>query len=199
MDRPQKALVRIATWHPQAERSARIASDFGAIVRGERLRAVLCGVSDVGGIVVGAFAGDELRGYATLVPSSALARERWENLPDTFELGSFEVVRSSRRQGIGTELLGRLHATVPIDNLLLFARGLVSHWDLAFSPLPPIGYRRLLLRMLDRVGFQRWETDDPEVNEHPLNFLAVRTGLSAPVSSLVAFADCSSRGGDMWS
>lgn len=197
VDPSRVAPVRIETWHTQAERSARVAGDFGAIVRSERLSVVLRKVNDLGGVIVTAVAEDELRGYLTLVPSSALATERWENLPDTFELGSIEVARSSRRCGIGTQLLGRLCATVPIENLLLFARGFVSHWDLGAAALPPVGYRRLLLRMLGRAGFQLWETDDPEVNEDPLNFLAVRTGLSAPAASLVAFAQRASCDGGL--
>lgn len=194
----QPAPVRIEIWHHQAANlSARDASDFGAIVRSERLPAILAKINDLGGVIVAALEGDELRGYATLVPSSALTRERWENLPDTFELGSFEVARSSRGRGIGTELLGRLHTTVPVDKVLLFARGLASHWDLALTALPAIDYRRMLLRMLGRVGFQRWETDDPEVRENPLNFLAVRAGLSAPSASLVALAECASPDGGL--
>ena len=197
MDTRKGAPVRIEIWQRQADVAARVASDFGAIVRSERLPALLGKISDLGGVVVAALEGDELRGYATLVPTSALTTERWENLPDTFELGSIEVARSSRGRGIGTQLLGRLQATVPVESLLLFARGLVSHWDLALTTLSAIGYRRMLLRMLGRVGFQRWETDDPEVNEHPLNFLAVRTGLSAPAASLVALAECASRDGGL--
>jgi hypothetical protein len=154
VDTRQVALVRIETWHRQAGASARVVSDFGAIVRSERLPAVLRKVNDVGGVIVAALAEEELRGYLTLVPSSALAGERWENLPDTFELGSIEVARSSRRGGIGTRLLDRFDATLPVEKMLLFTRGIVSHWDLGFTALAPVDYRRLLLRMLGRVGFR---------------------------------------------
>jgi acetoin utilization protein AcuA len=117
-------------------------------------------------------------------------------LPDTFELGSIEVARSFRGRGLGTDLLGQLHATLPIEQLLLFARGFVSHWDLALAALSPLDYRRMLLRMLGRVGFQWWDTDDPEVSDSPMSFLAVRAGRSAPCSSLLALVQRASPADD---
>jgi GNAT superfamily N-acetyltransferase len=182
--------ARIEVWRePSQGTSLRVASDFGSIVRSERLPGVLNGVAASGGVVIAALSGDVVRGYVTLVPSSALALERWENLPDTFELGSIEVARSLRRHGVGTELLARLHTTLPIEQLLLFARGFAGHWDTALAALSPVDYRRMLLRMLGRVGFQRWDSDDPEVEDHPMNFLAVRAGRDAPSSSLLALAE----------
>jgi GNAT superfamily N-acetyltransferase len=169
--------------------SVHVASDFGAIVRSERLPLILGRMSEIGGVVIAAMANDELHGYATLVPSSALAGERWGNLPDTFELGSVEVARSSRGRGIGTALLAKIESTVPIEHLAVFARGFVSHWDTAVAALSPVEYRRMLLRMLGRIGFQRWETTDGEVAAHPLNFLAVRAGLDVPSASLLALTE----------
>jgi acetoin utilization protein AcuA len=182
--------TRIETWQePSRGDRWRAAGDFGSIVRSERLPEVFGGIAASGGVVLAALVGGELRGYATLVPSSALTRERWENLPDTYELGSIEVARSSRRRGVGTALLARLPATLPIERLLLFARGLAGHWDTALATLSPIDYRRMLLRMLGRAGFERWDTDDPEVEDHPMNFLAVRAGRSVASGSLQALAE----------
>jgi hypothetical protein len=57
----------------------------------------------------------------------------------------------------------------------------------------------MLLRMLGRAGFERWETDDPEVEEHPMNFLAVRAGLQVPSGSLLALAErASAMRRDLW-
>lgn len=181
--------ARIEIWRERSRDAVHVARDFGSIVRSERLPAVLVKIADLGGVVIAALSDDELRGYATLVPSSALVGERWESLRDTFELGSIEVARSSRGRGIGTELLANLHSTLPIERLLLFARGFASNWDTSVAALSPIHYRRMLLRMLGRVGFQRWETDDPEVNDNPMNFLAVRAGLSVPSGSLLALVE----------
>jgi acetoin utilization protein AcuA len=184
------APARIEIWRELTPgEPPRVAGDFGAIVRSERLPAVLETIVGAGGVVIAAVAEDELRGYATLVPASLLTRERWENLPDAFELGSIEVARSSRGRGLGTGLLDGLRATLPIEQLLLFARGFVGHWDTSRAALSPLAYRRMLLRMLGRAGFQRWETDDPEVNDEPMNFLAVRVGSQAPSASVLALAE----------
>jgi len=181
---------RVEIWRGREVPTApRVARDFHAIVRSEALPRILTDVGHASGIVVAALGGDELRGYATLVPSSALTRERWENLPDAFEFGSIEVARSQRGRGMGTALMATLDACLPLERLILFARGFVNHWDLAFADRPPILHRRTLLRMLARVGFQRWDTDDPEVNDHPLNFLAVRTGLQAPSESVLQLCE----------
>jgi len=164
--------------------AARVADDFGAIVRSDRVQCVLTTVASHGGIVLAATARDEVRGYATLLPSSALRRERWADLPDTFELGSIEVARSSRGHGVGTALLAQIESTLPVDRLALFARAVASHWEAAFAKLTPVEYRRMLLRMLGRIGFERWDTNDPDVE-----FLAVRAGKNLPTRSLLALME----------
>ena len=93
------------------------------------------------------------------MPSTALAHERWENLPDVAELGSIEVARSARRRGIH------------------------HHWDSSTASLAYFDYRAMLLRMLARAGFERWPTADPEVDRPP-SFFAVRVGARAPAASL---------------
>jgi GNAT superfamily N-acetyltransferase len=178
--------IRFEIWSdPSHVRGSTVALDFGAIVRSERLRQLLRGIVASGGVVIAALAERELHGYATVVP---------EHLPDMFELGSIEVARSHRTHGIGTGLLERLDIAVPIDRLVLYARGFVGHWDTEAATLSVLEYRRMLLRMLGRMGFQRWDTTDPEVNDSPMNFLAVRAGLQVPSASLLALAERASAG-----
>jgi GNAT superfamily N-acetyltransferase len=168
----------------------RVAADIRAVVPAERLPGVLDDVVGLGGAVIAAVSGGELRGYATVVPSSALVRERWEHLPDAFELGSLEVAASARRRGLGTALLAALGATLPLERLLVFARGLAHHWDTERAGLPHMAYRAMLLAMLRRSGFERWTTDDPEVADHWMSFLAVRAGREVPAASLAALGTC---------
>ncbi len=167
--RPYVHAMQIEVW--RGVPPARVASDFSAIVRSDRVQSVFTTVASHGGIVLAATACDEVRGYATLLP----------DLPDTFELGSIEVARSVRGHGIGTALLAQIESTLPVDRLALFARGVASHWETTFAKLTPTEYRRMLLRMLGRIGFERWDTTDPDVD-----FLAVRTGRDLPTRSLVA-------------
>ncbi len=177
-------------WRTQTAAPLRVANDFSAIVHSRKLPAALERIVGMGGTVVAAVDGDELSGYATVVPSATLVRERWQDLPDAFELGSIEVARSSRRHGIGSALVERLEALLPVDRMLLFARGMYGHWETEAAMLSAFEYRGMLLRMLRRAGFERWDTQDPEVLDHALNFLAVRAGRDAPAASVAAFARC---------
>lgn len=187
--------MKIEVWRaPESATRSVAPTDFGAIVRSERIPALVANVTAHGGLVLAAVSQAGLRGYAALVPSSALRDERWENLPDLFELGSLEVARSARGRGVGTELLAAVASSIPLESLHVFARGLISHWDLAWTneldaAVTARERRAQLLHMLAKIGFALWDTTDPEIGAHPLNFLAVRAGRAAPSTSLLALAE----------
>jgi GNAT superfamily N-acetyltransferase len=182
--------VRI--WRRAADlEEVRVAPDFGAIVRSDRLAPVLRAGFRFDAVTLAAVVDDTLVGYATLVPSSALAGERWESLPDTFELGGLEVARGFRRRRIATALLESLDRCMPLERVVVFARALVSHWDLSWEKetvgASALARRALLLRLLRRAGFAWQNTDDPDITMDAPSFLAVRYGLDAPSSSVLAF------------
>jgi acetoin utilization protein AcuA len=77
---------------------------------------------------------------------------------------------------------------MPVEALIVFARAFVSHWDLQGTGLSAVRYRGMLVATLGRIGLVREETDDPEVTDHPLSFLAVRYGRRVSSASLHAFA-----------
>jgi acetoin utilization protein AcuA len=168
----------------------RVSPELHAIVPAERLSDLLDDIVGIGGTVLAAVGDGELRGYATLVPSSGLTHERWENLPDVVELGSIDVAPSARRRGVGTALLAELAVTLPLERLLVFARGIAYHWDTEGTGLAHTAYRAMLLAMLRRCGFERWMTHDPEIRDHWMSFLAVRAGSDVPPASLAAFGAC---------
>lgn len=192
--------LRIEVWRDGVARGlagVAIAPDFAAIVRSDRLPALFGSVIGHGGVVLAAIEGsgdrDELRGYAAVVPSAAVDAP-WSDAPDSFELGSMEVARSSRGRGYGAAMLAELGSAVALETHLVFARGFFSSWDLGFAApgvpaFTPVARQRQLLSMLAKIGFSRWDTDDPEVNDHPLNFLAVRAGRAAPPASVLALAE----------
>jgi acetoin utilization protein AcuA len=126
-------------------------------------------------------------GYATVVPSSTHVLERWHNLPSVHELGAVEVVRTERRRRLASTMLQELTRAMQVETMILFARGFVSHWDLAETGLPGGWYRQMLVAMVSRVGLVHEDTDDPEVADHPLNFFAARYGRDVDSSSLTAF------------
>lgn len=172
--------VRIEVWRdPSALADITVRDDFGAIVKSERLAQVMRdGVRD-GAVVIAALSERTLLGYATMVPSMMLDG-RWRGLRDVFELGALEVARGARRLGIAKRVLSHMSEAVPLRTSVVLARGVFHHWEYESAGLTPIGYRRILMRLLQSAGFGAVETDDPEVTEHPLNFLAVRYGEEAP-------------------
>lgn len=184
-----KSAPDIQIWRtPEALDGVEVAPDFTAVVRSARLRETMAAGLASGAVVISAVVDRVLCGYATIVPSSAL-EARWRDLADVSELGALEVARSARRRRIGTSLLAALGDALPLSSLVLMARGVVHHWDFTEADIHPIRYRRLLVGMLARVGFLPRRTDDPEIVEHPLNFLAVRFGERAASASLLAFAE----------
>jgi hypothetical protein len=182
---------RIEVWRaPDCVDAVKIAPDFRAIVRSERLGQTFRSCLEAGATIAVAYRGDAVCAYATVVPSSTHVYERWHNLQDVHELGALEVVRLARRQRVASAVLEALARAVPIEAMILFARGFYSHWDLQGTGLPPLLYRRMLVMALGRIGLLRARTDDPEVTDHPMNFLAARLGRSVDGASLQAFARC---------
>lgn len=153
-----------------------VADGFGAIASTARVPVLVDTVLAHGGTVLGAIVDGELSGYAAVIP----AVDHWAGLPDTYELGSLEIARSSRRRGLATALLAALGDAIHLDRVIVLARAMAGHWDFEQTRLSAYGYRGLLRRVLARQGFEFRETSDPEVLEHPLNFLAVRTGARVP-------------------
>jgi len=179
----------IEVWRsPEQVEGVRVATGFGSIVRSDRVAAALRSCLALGATIVVAVQHEEVVGYATVVPSSALVHERWHDLPSVHELGALEVAAPARRRQLGTAMLGELPRALEADHAIVFARALVGHWDLGRSGLEAMQYRRMLAGMLSRVGFAHERTDDPEVDDHPLSFLTVRYGRHVDVASLYAFS-----------
>lgn len=182
---------RVEVWkEPECVEGVPIAPEFGAIVRSERLAGTMRSCLEAGGTIAVARRGAIVCGYATVVPSTTHVLERWRDLPDCQELGALEVVRPARRRRLAQSMLEELSRAMPIEELILFARGFISHWDLLETGLPALSYRRMLVGLLGRFGLAHEETDDPEVVDHPMNFLSVRYGRRVSASSLYAFGRC---------
>lgn len=184
---------RVELWRQRAALDGvTVASDFGAIVRSARLVATMRGNLDAGGVIVAALRGDTLVGYATTIPVAALASpeaaplDRWHDLPDALALGAVEVARASRRGGVATALLRRLVRWPELERRIVLAHGLASHWDVDAAGLGYYQYRAMLVRLVSRAGFALQATDDPDVRESPVNFLAARVGADVPVRSVGA-------------
>ncbi|WP_394832355.1 GNAT family N-acetyltransferase [Pendulispora rubella] len=180
----------IEFWYrPTDARAITVAPGFTAIARTERLLATIEHCLAVGSVVVAALERRTLVGYATLVPSTAAVEDRWRDVPDLWELGAIEVAEHARRQHVGTMLMGALERALPLPSLVVFARGIVDHWAYVRGGVTPTCYRGLLLALLGRAGFSLRPTDDPEVGEHPLNFLATRFGERTSPATLRSYLE----------
>jgi acetoin utilization protein AcuA len=184
-------LERIELWREtECLQEARFAPNFTAIVRTERLAGVMRSCLQAGATIAVARRDETVCGYATVVPSSTHVFERWRDLRDVHELGALEVVRTARCQGLATGLLEQLARSLPWEDMIVFARGFVSHWDLPGTGMAAVRYRRMLVALLGRIGLTHEITDDPEVLDDPLNFLSVRYGRSVDSRSMSAFQRC---------
>lgn len=65
--------------------------------------------------------------------------------------------------------------------------GVYWHWDLRGTGLNVYRYRAMLLAAAAPFGFQVVPTDEPDVQEHPANFLIVRIGGNAPPATVKKF------------
>ena len=159
------------------------ATDLGAIVRSELVLETLERNLASGAVVAAAIDGVTLRGYAT-VAAIEPAWRRFAGLAGVVELGAIEVARSARRRGVASALLARLERHPPLADLVTLTYGASSHWEPEVGGLSWEAYRRMLVRLLGRAQFVVQDTDDPEVLEHPPNFLAVRFGANAPATAM---------------
>ncbi len=123
-----------------------------------------------------------IAGWAAVAPSFG----RWRALPAVRELG-LEVAREWRA---GTTVARALLATALADphteDEVLLAFALPSSWDLAFRPVHPAVYRRMIAAGLRRHGFVPVTTDDPEVRGVPEAALFLRVGARVPAAVLDA-------------
>ncbi len=170
------------------------AAGFAAVVGPERLVGTVGAVLDQGGWVIAAVEAGALVGYASIVrPAPATWRGRvvgtnWAELPGMLELGAIEVARPYRHAGIGRILAQVIGRDARIDDQVLFGIGVVHHWDLGWSSLPPFVHRTLLEATLRHAGMATWPTTDPEVRLHPANALFARIGTRVQPERRAAFA-----------
>jgi GNAT superfamily N-acetyltransferase len=113
------------------------------------------------------------------------AEDWWRDLPGVYEL-SIETSRDWRRQGIARGLLEFCMRPTWIEHVILLAMGLDWHWDLEHAGLDGAGYRAMLRRLFESVGFRTMRTAEPNVGMHASNVLLMRTGAKVAPERLAA-------------
>jgi hypothetical protein len=94
---------------------------------------------------------------------------------NTYEL-AIEVSSHWRRLGIARQLLSLALEHPGVEEMVLVAEGLSSHWDLKGTGLSLFRYRSLLAHIFDPYRFFECLTDEPNVVMDPANTLLVRIG-----------------------
>lgn len=103
---------------------------------------------------------------------------RWAHsgIQGLIELGGLEVSRRWRGMGIGQALLDYTFTAHDFEDYIVISMETYCNWDLKGSGMNLWEYRRMLQKVLGRVGLERWLTDDQEITDHPANMLTVRVG-----------------------
>ena len=142
--------------------------------------------------------GEELVGYVTVVCTEE--GSRWRQINDTLleiaaglsdpvlmELGSIEISKPWRSQGLARELLSLMFGPGSFADRIIFSRELSWHWDLKSSGLSAYEYRSMLHKLFESVGFSYCSTDDEEIGYAGENMLMVRIGEDIPPETALTF------------
>ena len=113
--------------------------------------------------------------------------------PQLLELGSIETDPSWRDTTVTQTLLENIFLNENFgffEDFIVIAVQAVDGWDFKNTGFSPWDYRQMLINLFSKYGFTTWETDDPEVREHPCNLLMARLGRNTDINSIKHFANC---------
>lgn len=101
------------------------------------------------------------------------------SFPRLLELGVMETEPAYRNLGLTTSLLEAVFKNpnfTYFEDYIVIAVQTVYSWDLKNTGLTAWDYRKKMFTLFNRYNFSSWETDDPEIKEHPCNVLMARIG-----------------------
>ncbi|MFN8557744.1 MAG: hypothetical protein U0531_10495 [Dehalococcoidia bacterium] len=125
----------------------------------------------------------EIVAELTLAPADG----RWYGQPGIYE-AALEVAPSWRGVGLAEALLHFAFEADYLERLVVMALGLSWHWDLRGGRTAS-SYRETLIRVFGAVGFQVYDTDDPEITRGEANVLLARIGSQTSEQTRAAFED----------
>jgi len=104
--------------------------------------------------------------------------ERWSDGNHSFimELGAVEVALPCRGLGLAGKMLELSTYDDFIENYIIITTEYYWHWDLKNSGLDVYEYKNLMIRLMQRAGYEVFQTNDPEITGHPANTLMARIG-----------------------
>lgn len=126
-------------------------------------------------------------GYTILLHPDPL--ERWSdgNHPFIMELGAIEVSHQHRSGGLAGKMLELSVKDDFVENYIIITTEYYWHWDLKTSGLDVYEYKDLMIRLMQRAGFEVFQTNDPEITGHPANTLMARIGKNINAQQMQQF------------
>ena len=118
--------------------------------------------------------------YVTITLPDADTRWGRDNLEGLDELGGIEVGRAWRGLGLSRALLAAAFSDGEYDQGIVIASGYRWCWDYESSGLSTREYRDMLHRVMQRFGFEFFDTDEPNIAWYPDNALVGRIGKDTP-------------------
>jgi len=113
--------------------------------------------------------------------------------PRLLELGCIETDLSWRNMGLSNAVLGSVFKNSDFaffEDFIVIASHTVYSWDLKNTCLTPWDYRHFMLELFKKYDFVPWETEDPEIREHPCNILLARIGTNIEPEQIRHFSNC---------
>lgn len=131
----------------------------------------------VNGLVYLARHENEIVGYITFHRPDESAR--WYRHPRLIEMGGVEISPDWRQCRLGENLIKAAFSNKALDYFIVLSMNYWRYWDLENCKLDTWEYQRMLTGYLSKAGFEKANTNDPEIIGHPANFLmAIGTHVS---------------------
>jgi acetoin utilization protein AcuA len=141
---------------------------------------------EYGNVVIAHTADDLILGYVSM--HSVDESERWAvlNKPGeplrVYEFGAIEVSRKWRGYGLSTALMrAAIEGDSWMDDKIIVSVEFAWHWDNEEMGLSKFAYREILRKVIATGGFQKMDTDEPNVMMDSANMFMVRVGKKVPV------------------
>jgi len=142
---------------------------------------------DQGRVTVVLDANRVMVGYVTIALPDQDTRWGRDRLKGLYELGGIEIGRDWRGLGVSRALMQAAFADGVHDAAIVIATGYRWCWDYEASGLSTREYRDMLHRLMQKFGFEFFDTDEPNIAWYPDNALVGRIGTRAPADLIKKF------------
>jgi acetoin utilization protein AcuA len=103
--------------------------------------------------------------------------ERWSKLGDLmYEIATIEVSRNYRGLNLSTAMLGSVMRDDWYEDKIAYMNGFSWHWDLDGNHVTMAQYRKLMLNLMKKQGFQEYYTNEPNIAIREENIFMARIG-----------------------